>query len=271
MNASVAEGFRKEADIVSGVAGFLGRAGGALKSIGSQAMGGAAKVVGRSAAKSIGGAAGQGPRITSVIGAAKKTVGSRMLTRGLVGAGVGAGASVLRDKARGEEVSGGRAVGGAILGGAVGGALGTTMGKRLGRGVMNPVSTPTMKLRDAANPMKWWKPNAGPGISRGRSAFGNMSLLDKALTVQTVHEGAKALTSDEYQGHRAEGVLSAVGQGAAMMTGARWAGMRKGKGSAIGHLGRTTGLYLGAGIGGSMLGKAIDRRGAGGSSGGAFA
>lgn len=262
MNAHPSGGLRKQAGLMS----ILESAGSAAKSIFSQgtSAAGMAKTVGRSAAGALG---NQIPRAAV---SSAKTVGSRMLTRGLVGAGIGAGGSMLRDKAEGKDVSVGRALGGAAIGGGVGAALGTTMGKRIGRSILSPGKTPSMSLGQAANPMRWGKGEATQIASRvgtrapitagGRSAFGNMSVLDKAMTLQSGYEGAKALTSDEYQGHRAEGVFSAVGQGAAMMTGARWAGMRKGTGSTMGHLGRTIGLYLSAGMGGSMLGRAIDKR-----------
>lgn len=246
----------------------LARAGGAMKSIWSQgsSAAGAAKVVGRSAGM-VGGAIPGAQQVA-------KTVGGRMARRGMIGAAIGAGGSMLRDKAQGNDVSLGRAAVGGALGGAIGAASGTTMGKRMTRRLTNTVSTPNMSLGQAANPMRWGKGVPGKPISlpagnghlgmsvlpgKARSAFGNMSVLDKAMTVQTGYEGVKALTSKEYEGHRAEGVGSALGQGAALMTGARWGGMRKGRSSALGHLGRTTGLYLGAGMGGSMIGRQVDK------------
>lgn len=278
MNASL-HGFRKAA-----AAGVLANAGKAITSIGKQIAAGGVRAGRGAAGTPVGGWARGGAMAaeSTVEGAASVTrqlvnkgtekVRGRMMRRGLWGAGIGAGGSMLQQKMRGEDVDLGRAAMGGVMGGAIGAAAGTTVGARSLRRLTAPKTTPNMSFGDAVNPAKWLKrspnvmtgaagsKNFAPGsvATKGHTAFGNMSPLDKGFLGLNAYQGAKAMTDPEQRGHRGETIGGLAGMSGAMLTGSRWGGLRSGSG-AMKSIGKSLGLYMGADFAGRQIGKRFDK------------
>ena len=194
-----------------------------------------------------------------------KTVGNRIRNRALVGAAVGAGGSMVQQKMKGEDISLGRAAKGGLLGAGVGAALGTSAGARGFRRLTSPASTPNLSFGKAVNPAGWSKaapdittklPSGGSIVTKGRSAFGAMSPLDKGFLGYSALSTAKDLNNPESKGHRGEIVGGALGNAGAMLTGGRWKGLRAGR---KGSLVKSIGLYTGGSMAGSTIGKSFDR------------
>lgn len=279
MNDAIIDGFLKEAGLLRGALRLKRTLMGGTKAL---AVGREAK-----AARGILGGAPSGGMWSQVKSMGVRSrfgdapaatkVRNRMLRRGAAGVAIGAGTSMLGDKMRGEDVDVGKAFRRGLLGGAVGGALGTTGGARMLQKATANRSTPNMGFAAAANPAGWLskskdvttKLTGGRSITTaGRSAWGNMSLLDKAFTAQGVYDSGKALVDKEHEGRRMEGFLGGIGSAGAMLTASRWRGMRSARGTGAGtygrsgtlaHIGKTTALYTLPGMAGSMVGKQIDR------------
>ena len=230
MNASRALGFSKVATIGQ----LFGRAAAAVGAIGK-------------------GLSGADNPLTSA------AVKSRMLTRGAIGAAVGAGTSMIGDKLRGEEVSGSKAVGRGLLGAGIGVAAGTTMGKRIIRRATAPHSSPSLSLGQAANPMNWGKAMGGTKVTKPTSAWGAMSPLEKGFTVMNGASAAHAIIKPDE--HSAERVGGAVGNTAAMLTAGRWRGVRRNwpGGGSIAPMAKSIGLYTGGDMAGKLVGRQIDK------------
>lgn len=279
MNEHITRGFVKEAGLwdsgLRGVASFF--RGGKALAVGREA-GATAGILG--GARS-GGMLGQmrtlGVRSRFGQSAATNKVRNRMLRRGALGAAIGAGGSMVGDKLRGEDVDVGKALRRGLLGGAVGGALGTTGGARMLQKATSARSTPNMGLGQAANPLNWFakskdvttKLTGGRSVTTaGRTAWGNLSPLDKAFVAQGTYEAGKSLVDKEHEGRRMEGFLGGIGSAGAMMTASRWKGMRSARGvgngqysrgGTLGHMARTTALYVAPGMAGAAVGKQIDK------------
>lgn len=257
-------------------AGFID----AASSMGKQLLsfGGRAAHAGEAAAGSAIGWARGGAAVGSLPGATQTAtrmlrskgqamVRDRMIRRGLTGAAIGAGGSVVKDKLQHKDVSLGRAAIGGALGGGLGVAAGTTMGARGLRRLTAPHATPNMNLAGAANPLNK-APDVisqfpgRPGIlSKGRSAFGNLSPLDKGFLGLSAVQAAGSITKPEHEGHRGEGVGSAVGMSAATLAGSRWKGLsHRGGGGALGGFGKSIGLYMGGEYAGKSIGRLFDRK-----------
>lgn len=276
MHNHVVAGFIKEAGLLTSLGGWgtkLFRGG--KSGLGQIAAGGVRSHLGT--AGEVLGRAGGRARGTPLVNRAANKVRNRILTRGGIGVAVGAGSSMIGDKLRGEDINWGKAIGRGALGGAVGGVLGTTAGARGLRKAMSAKSTPNMGFKDSMNPAKWLQKSPDTVtklkggrkiVSQGRTAWGNLGVLDKAMVAQSGYESTKALVDKEHEGRRMEGFLGGIASGGAIMGTSRWKGMRNvsrvgtsgyRKGGVGGHLLRTGGVYAGAGIGGSMLGRGLDR------------
>lgn len=221
----------------------------------------------KSVASSLLGAGNVGTRATKEVltggaipGAVKtiKGVGSRIMKRGLIGAGVGAGTSMIGDKLRGEDVNVGKAITHGAISGTLGAAAGTTVGKRFIRRVMQPHSSPGLSFSEAANPMNFGKA-MGKGMSRPMTAWGNLSPLEKGFTALSAYDAGKAIVHpDEHTGEHVGGAAGNIG---AMMVGSRWKGMRRawkpGGGGMFGSTVRSMGLLTA----GDVAGRAVGRQG----------
>lgn len=190
-----------------------------------------------------------------------KGVGSRIMTRGLAGAGIGAGTSVLGDKLRGEDVNVGKALTRGAIGGGIGAVAGTTVGKRFVRRVLQPHSSPSLSFRQAANPMNFGKAMGGAGVSRPTTAWQAMSPLDKGFVAMSGYSGAKAIVKpDEHSGENLGGAAGNIG---AMAIGSRWKGMRRtwkpGGGGMFGSAARSMGLLMAGDIAGRSAGRQADK------------
>lgn len=191
------------------------------------------------------------------------TRSKRILKHGLVGAAVGTGGSVLRDKAQGRDVSVGRAMAAGFGGAALGGLSGTTAGRRLSRRALSSRKTPDLSLRESARSLVQPK-----GI---RSAVKNMAPLEKAFLGVTAYDTAKQLSNPDTKGQRGKVIGSALGDAGALLTMSRWKGMRRIVGGPKGTYGARAGGSLGAaarGIGfygaatsaGGYLGSRFDKK-----------
>jgi hypothetical protein len=229
LTGSRALGFAKQAGV-----GLFGRAAAAVSAIGK-------------------GLSGAGNPLTG------GAVAKRMVTRSLVGAGIGAGTSMIGDKLRGEEISGSKAVGRGLLGAGIGAVAGTTMGKRLIRRGTAPHSTPSLSFGQAVNPMNWGKAMGGSKFTKPTTAWGALGPLEKGFVALSGVDAAKAMIKpDEHSGERIGG---AVGNAAAMLSAGRWKGVRRPwpGGSGLGATARSMGLYAGGDIAGRTIGHQFDK------------
>jgi len=214
--------------------------------------------------------AGFGSAVASVgkqlAGGASKSVGKRMMTRGLWGAGIGAGGSMLQQKMRGEDISVGHAAAGAAIGGGIGALSGTSAGAKGFRKLTRPETTQHQSFKESINPGNWFKksPNIStprPGgrhiVTKGRTAFGNLSPLEKGFLGANAVTTAKQMKDPESKGHRGEILGSSAGMTAATLAGSRWGAMRRG---GFGNTMKGFGLFAASGAAGSAAGKAIDKK-----------
>lgn len=236
---------------------------GGLKSMGAQLAAGGARA--SKAGFAAGASLGKSPLGKDLVYRGASTVGNRIQSRALWGAAIGSGGSMLQQKLRGEDVDFGRAAKGGLIGAGVGAALGTSAGARGLRRLTSPASTPNLDFGKSVNPMGWFKKapdittklkGGGSIVSKGRTAFGAMSPLDKGFLGYSALSTAKDLSNPESKGHRGEIVGSALGNAGAMLAGGRWAGLRGGR---KGSLMKSIGLYTGGGMAGSAIGKSFDR------------
>jgi hypothetical protein len=215
-------------------------------------------------------AAGFGSAVASVgkqlAGGASKAVGKRMMRRGLWGAGIGAAGSMVQQKMRGEDISVGRAAAGAAIGGGIGALAGTTAGAKGFRKLTRPASTQHQSFKESINPGNWFKkspnistprPGGGHIVTKGRTAIGNLSPLEKGFLGVNAVGTAKQLHDPESKGHRGQILGSSAGLTAATLAGSRWGAMRRG---GFGNTVKGLGLFAGADAAGSAAGKAIDKK-----------
>lgn len=256
---SVILGFEKAAGIETIVPKLVS----GFKSMGAQLAAGGARIARSGVAA--GASLGKSPLGKDLVNRGATSVGNRIRNRALIGAAVGAGGSMVQQKMKGEDVSVGRAVAGGALGAGVGAALGTTAGARGFRRLTSPASTPNLNFAKSVNPMGWAKKapdvttklTGGRSIvTKGRTAFGAMSPIDKGFLGLSAVDALRASTDKKHEGHRGEAIGGAVGNAAAMMAGSRWAGLRSGR---KGSLMKSVGLYTGGSMAGARIGKAFDR------------
>lgn len=288
MRSVRAYGFAKEAFlgqlgsvVARGIAGLSGRmaAAGGMAAKAAPSIGRAGAAIGAGAVKAEAGFASVGKSLMgggnaatrasktvltggAIPGAPKaiQGVGSRIMKRGLIGAGVGAGTSMLGDKLRGEDINVGKALTHGAVGGAVGAAAGTTVGKRFIRRVLQPHSSPSLSFSQAANPMNFGKA-MGNGMSRPMTAWGNLSPLEKGFTAMSAYDAGKAIVHpDEHTGEHVGGAAGNIG---AMMVGSRWKGMRRAwspkGGGMFGSTVRSMGLLTAGDVAGRAVGRQADK------------
>jgi len=199
----------------------------------------------------------------------------RIKSRALWGAGIGAGGSMLQQKLRGEDVSAGRAIAGGAMGAGVGALAGTTVGAKSLRWFSRPKATPRQSFGEAINPVGWFKKTkdieakaskiptnsknfpVGQTVTKGRTAWGNLSPLDKGFLGFNAVSTAKQLHDPGSEGHRGEILGGSLAMTGATLTGSRWGAMRHG---GLGNTAKSLGLYIGSGAVGTHVGRMVDKK-----------
>jgi hypothetical protein len=153
-----------------------------------------------------------------------------MATRAGIGAVVGAGGSMIRDKSQGKDISLGRAFGAGVAGAAVGGAMGTTMGKRMTRKFFYSPKAPNLSTRRAAKSML-----TPAGL---KANVKNLSPIEKGFMGMTAYDMAKTWSDPSTKGQRGASTGLALGEAGVILGTSRWRGMRR-------LMGRTAGKSTG--------------------------